>query len=147
MSAFVVSNTHINAIVNFTLVASPAFKLHGYSFQDEYREWPSPEQLGQILLDENVRSVNARYGEHDEPDTFVFTRTLKPISAVAMLSALDCLEYQSCESYDWVDTLAHCLVEVMRSWTIHRLPGYAEAAWEIRDGPHLKPRRPLSPAP
>lgn len=137
MSAFVVSDAHINAIVNFTLICAPAYKLSGYSFQGEYHEWPSPEKLGQILLDENVRSVNARYSNKTEPDTFVFKRTWKAVSAVTMLKALDCLDYQSCESSDWEDTLAYRLIEVMRQWTIGRLPGYEEAEWGIEDEPAM----------
>lgn len=60
MSAFIVDNEHINAIVNF------AFR----KMAQQRAPFNDPETLGQMLLNENARSVNYRYSEDDVPPVF-----------------------------------------------------------------------------
>ena len=53
MSAFIVNNTHIDAIVTYAM----------YNCQELIKEYCSPDLIGRILLNQNVDSVNYRYDE------------------------------------------------------------------------------------
>jgi hypothetical protein len=95
------------------------------------------------LYQENIRSVWARYpdekweslpGPSVKPDSLTVTYTeakrnwyLKPIDILKMC---DGLEYQSCETSDWRETLAYNLLTRIRHAAIAELPGYEEAPWE-----------------
>lgn len=119
MSAFIVSTDHIDAIVTYA-------GTHGISRR-------SPTELGQILLTENAKSVASLYqeGMSNEGAAYVFRTFTKPLSAVAILKACDCLEYQSCEHDSWADSIARSILDSIRVAAIKQLPGYADAAWEI----------------
>ncbi len=52
---------------------------------------------------------------------------------VEIIKACDCYDYQSCETPDWKDTEAYAIMQMLRKRAIYSLPGYEEAAWEIRE--------------
>jgi hypothetical protein len=86
-----------------------------------------------MLLAQNRRSVDFRYAESDieEPYTHALSTTRTP---AAMLKAIDCYEYQSCETPDWEDTEAARFCQALRAHLIHQLPGYDEAdTWAIEE--------------
>ena len=102
------------------------------------------------LYQENIRSVRARYpsdtwdelpGPCVKPLHLLVTSAdrsnralrLKPI---AILKMLDCLNYQSCETDDWRDTVAFRLLECIRSAAIRTLPGYEDAPWDYYSDEH-----------
>ena len=89
-------------------------------------------KFGQILKDANMESYNARYGGTDEAEPFVFIRPER-IDIVQVLKACDCFDYQACETGEYYDSEAFAFVNAIRSYAIHRLPGYDEAAWGIED--------------
>ena len=108
MSAYIVGNNTINAILGFA---------------DEYdmraMGVANRNELGQILLDENYRSVNYRYDEYATPETYTYSRyTVKTFEALQYLS---CLEYQSCETPDWETTRAFRLCARLRANMVRRL--------------------------
>lgn len=97
-----------------------------------------------ILYQENIRSVLARYpsddlqsapGQSEKPEHIEVTAQdiasgayrVKPID---ILSMCNCLEYQSCETDDYRQSLAWRLMESIRASAIRQLPGYDKA---IRD--------------
>ena len=123
MSAFVVSQNHINAIVNY---ANKVLSKWDSTYSD-------PQAIGQILLDENIRSVSHRYAHHGPEPAQKFRWKLadKTVSAVQMLKLLSCLHYQSCETEDFDSTKAAKLIRDMTSNTIADLPGYEEAEWAL----------------
>lgn len=132
MSAFIVSEAHIQAIV---ATAQRIDRWHGL---------PDANSLGRILWMENVASVKYRY--HDEPesdlpgpgdwkpgtaDRFRFWASTPSLPIVTFLKQLACLEYQSCEHPDWETSKARKLIERMQDMAISCLPGYEEAPWGI----------------
>ena len=57
-------------------------------------------------------------------------RTRMP-SPVAVLKAISCYEYQSCEHPGWHTSEARQFCSVLRDHMISMLPGYDDAQWEI----------------
>lgn len=104
MSAFTVHIAHIHTLIN----ASRAFG--GAELVDQR----TADLLGQMLWDENYRSVNYRYSEAEPTPDYRATLIDAELSPVAVLKAIDCYEYQACESPDWDQTRAHAFVTALR---------------------------------
>lgn len=125
MSAYVVTDERIAAILQ-------ASSHHpGDSF---YYYWNGERHytnnLGQILLNENYRSVNFRYSENDSPREFQ-PKTIRQYKPVEILSLIAGYEYQSCETDDWRETEAFAIVDALKHRAIRRLDGYEKAPWSI----------------
>jgi hypothetical protein len=139
MSAFIVSNEHINALVSYMVTKQ-------ISYWNEQERVPvtrfNAEEVGRILLNENVRSVNHRYhGEIEEDEknascAYTFRYRPMPISAVQIIKAVHCLDYQSCETDDWETTLAYKICQRILSTACCNLPGYEQAKWGIDEATH-----------
>jgi hypothetical protein len=113
MSAWTVSNAHIDVLVN-------AAAEYGVLDEDE------PREFGQTLWRENYRSVNYRYREAEPTPQYTLTTTEAPLHPVAVLKALDCYEHQACECPDWVDTTAYAFAQRIRSAIYERHPALAK---------------------
>ena len=101
----------------------------------------TPNELGQILLDENVRSVSARY-PHDARqnlpgpvnNAYAFDYKFQPVRhqlAAWVVKSCDCVKYQSCETDDYEDTLAYKVLQAIRESAIHHLT--VDAPWGVTD--------------
>jgi hypothetical protein len=143
MSAYIESKAHFDAII------ATAIDLGGYNREAgwyvEGKGWTyitrkTADAVGQILLDENIKSVQYRY--HDEPvDTLpgpvnlVRTYVYEPgriLTIPELFLALDGLEYQSCEHPGWEASEAKAIVNGIRSHAWHNLPGYEAAdTWSV----------------
>jgi hypothetical protein len=93
------------------------------------------DRTGQMLMRENRLSVDHRYNESEVEDIYEYpygphTRHINP---VAILSAIRCYEYQSCEHPGWETSEAKAYCEALQLAMIRRLPGYDDAPWEITD--------------
>jgi hypothetical protein len=130
MSAFVVSNKHISALVKAAHCSYPGNGPYYYWHNESHFFLGNLEDIGQKLVDENLRSVNYRYDEQECPEPFILTPT-PDYPLAALLKACDCYEYQACETPDWRDTEAWAILDAIRSNIISRLPGYEEAEWHI----------------
>lgn len=131
MSAFVVSTTHIDALLTC------AYR-HVYANGEHYdlRRVEDATTIGRILLAENIRSVTHRYPQDAHPDPTTYHFTLYPhypMSSVAALKLVDCLAYQSNESDDWEQTEAHKILNQLTAGFIRALPGYDAAPWGVHD--------------
>lgn len=140
MSAFTVDTAHIDTIVNA---------------MRQYAGVPVPagaeRNIGQMLWTENYASVNYRYQEDESAPAYTPTLTDEPLSPIAVLKALDCYEYQSCEHPGWEESDARKLCDAIRGiiftdhpdWeqTVNRygydqkryttLPEYDAVPWEV----------------
>jgi hypothetical protein len=121
MSAFIVSHDHINAMVTAACGCFLGWDL---------------TTAPQVLLDENVASVECRYGAGEAakfgvPLTIRFKSCRKPLSAVQVLKLCHCYEYQSCEHRGWKTSKARQMVEALKHAVTSKLPGYADADWEL----------------
>lgn len=157
MSAFEVSDTHIDALVSAALSGGPADTLSWYhgensavsddgtlngSYEDYHAELTrmrrevtreNAETWGATLLAENRASVNYRYEEDEIEAPYIFTEYTGRINPVAILSALACYEYQACEHPGWAASEAHSFCDALRHHMIRKLDGYSSAPWEIKD--------------
>jgi len=146
MSAFVVDKAHINAIILSGLAVhyKPMKWYHAGQWHELNHD--NASEVGQMLLDECIRSVGARYEDSDITDLpgrtdaeyiipFVFKLAYNPPTPVEALKLISCLEYQSCETDDWEASEAYAFCQALRHNTIDRLPGYEEAPWEWLEWP------------
>jgi len=150
MSAFVVNKSHINALIHAGMAVQyrPFTWYHNgesHNLTDE-----NASQIGQMLLDECVRSVCSRYEDDSMtnlpgrtnaewliPFEYRFThRRPTPIEALSLIS---CYEYQSCEHPEWEASEAKAFCSALRHCTISRLPGYDEVSWEWDDDEYYNP--------
>lgn len=117
MSAYVVNDNTIRAVL-------------GYAEAGDLRAMGvnSLDALGQILIDENRRSVNYRYNETEAADPFVY----KPYKVAPIQAAkfIICIDYQSCETPGWDRTRAHALLFRLLQNIVRKLGSYESCAWD-----------------
>ena len=130
MSAFIVTDTHINALVRYAsrhkitvAYGNPTMRLNVSAHEQE---------VAQLLIDENIKSVNYRYSEA-ETSLIEYDRGAPILSAIEAIKAAQCLRYQSCEHSDYEESIAFKLIETIISDAIPRLEGYESANWAIAD--------------
>jgi hypothetical protein len=152
MSAFVVSKSHIDALVHAAYFgprdvhALP--QQSGHWYKPNFRgcqNWAldQMDEVGEMLVKENLSSIHARY-----PDTvtdpegtpgpveqywlqrYEHEMPKQKMGVVEALKALDCYEYQSCEHPEWETSEAFRFCRSMRHSLIGCLPGYDAAPWE-----------------
>lgn len=141
MSAFLCSQDHLNLIVNSTPIPS--------------------ENMFNLLLQENLRSLAARYGKGTDQDcasdyafeeisprdliSRVYSETDSSVSLYPALKkelteerviaqirkACDCFDYQACETDDYKETLAARLIDLIRDTYPENDKLENEALWGI----------------
>lgn len=129
MSAWIVTKEHIDLLVAAA----------------EGMDGVEPDALGQMLWEENHKSVNYRYGEKRKTPRYKFTpRPNKAISPVVVLKQIACLGYQSCEHASWDNSkaamfLTNLTAKMLTKLTplshdeVRELPEYEAAPWGIKD--------------
>lgn len=128
MSAFICTDTHINAIVTW---ASDR-KTSTY-YGNPGRSWfvyQNEQATTELLYTENVLSVNYRCKLDDPIGNIIYKPTglYRPIEIIKLCNGL---EYQSCEHPGWNDSLAKRLLDEICGIAITKLPGYDAAPWSI----------------
>lgn len=137
MSAYIVNREHISYLV----LAAEAYGLNWSHGNKDHRirrgDYDEMVRAGQMLWDENTRSVNARYRSNDEPLTFS-ERDL-PLKAmtfpgVQVIKAAQCLRYQSCEHEGWEQSEACAFISALINSASYHIAGYDDAAWGAPEG-------------
>ena len=129
MSAYMCGEYHINSIVRYASV-------HKVTYFDG-RDWKDvkgrEQDVIEMLQAENAKSVNHRYSD-DEPEAgYVYAKDGgKALGHIEVIKACHCLDYQSCEHDAWEASAAKKLLNSIESAAVRELPGYDEAAWEVR---------------
>ncbi len=145
MSAFVVDKIHISAILDGARKAGARYNHYfGYYYNKEHKEL-TPENMndiGQMLLDENIKSVSHRYegsyltdlpGRTDAEYLLPYKHTQqRRFDIVQYIKFIDCLDYQSCEHPEYKTSEAKCFLDALKESLIGMLPGYDEAKWELQ---------------
>lgn len=151
MSAFIVDHDTIDALLTLAVGRKASYFVAATQTR-VYITAHNAEEIGRILLTENERSVNHRYpgsepgdlpgsiGEDAATYRFRFLHCT-PLPAVVVLKSCDCFDYQACETDDYESSLAHTIIDAIRSAAIRALPGYEDAPWGYR-----KPAPVVSPA-
>jgi hypothetical protein len=159
MSAWIVSKEHVDVLTRFAIERSRGTfgfswwqvdadgRYAGWRKLDEHGPGVDPErftpsQLGQVLVSENVRSVHHRYpsddvdaGELPGPcdayylAPYVYEDPGYVLSPGEVFKAIDCLDYQSCETDDWHQTEAFALLRSLREEACAMVNGYEAAPW------------------
>lgn len=142
MSAFVVDKAHINAMIDAglrTRYQPMRWYTKGKEMSSSLTE-ANASEVGQMLLEECIKSVAYRYEGSDIPDLpgrsdaeyiipFQYKHFANPPTPVEILKIISCYEYQSCEHPGWKGSEAYAYCQVLRHSTIVLLPGYDEAPW------------------
>jgi hypothetical protein len=126
MSAFVVSREHIEYLVSAGVKHGA-----GYTWNGKYvlvSDWTT--RIGQLLWDENVKSVNARYRLQDKAGRYVH-RTTAEIDAAQALKLANSLAYQSCEHSGWGMSEAFAVLNGLKNAAIEHVAGYKGAKWTL----------------
>jgi hypothetical protein len=138
MSAWIVSKAHVDLLVE-AATSSPSDALR-YVHSDEIKhcERTRRDEIGQMLIMENVASVSYRYPNDDvdagELPGPVNGYYLKPYAYEArgysmtpaeILNAVACYEYQSCEHPGWEQSEAAALCKAL----------FRRAAMKLASGP------------
>ena len=161
MSAYVESKEHIDVLValarqhsipyGFTWWEHPLTGEETLSGLNDIRrhltygdDW---DVVGQMLTNENVRSVSYRYDADpwaEEPDgspalpgpveawylvPYRWTNPQVDITPVEGLAAIKGYEYQSCEHPGWHRSEAYSFCQSLREVLVSKLPGYDAAPW------------------
>ena len=134
MSAFIVSNEHISAMIQVAPERYPGDGAWYYWNEARHPISGNHQVLGQKLVDENYRSVCYYLGVEIVSSEFKSTPVSHDYTPVEIIKAIDCYCYQSCEAPNWDQSEAYAIVDTLRNRAIGRLPGYDEAAWIIPDG-------------
>ncbi len=112
--------------------------------EDQREEYYTLSQLGQLLVSENVASVHDRYPD-DDPDLgelpgpidayymgpYVYENPGRVLSPGEVFRAIDCYDYQSCETGNWRNTEAFAFCEALRSAACRAVSDYEQAPWEF----------------
>lgn len=131
MSAFIVSRDHI------------WFLVQAHDTLDTWKsggtDYAELAEAGQMLWDENIRSVEYRYSgsDDDHSDCQYGKHEIRSIPSpkvepVAVLKACACFDYQACETDDYHETKAAKWIDRLRHLAITQLPGWDAAPWGIR---------------
>jgi hypothetical protein len=130
MSAFIVSDTHINSLVRF----ASRFNVRAFHGNPMamFKVKDNEQATAELLLAENVKSVNYRYRDN-EVMTITYDPAAPILTIIQAIKAAQCLRYQSCEHSDYEDSIAFKLIEAIIADAIPRLEGYDSAEWAIAD--------------
>jgi len=111
MSAFILSNRHINALLT--------------AYRDSHKRVSEKYliRIGKLLVKTNQRSINVRYNETDKPIEFVLEQG-EEFSPEQIIQFCHCFEYQACEYKGWKTSRARLwileLIDEMASGWVAR---------------------------
>ena len=129
MSAFIVSDYHINAIVSYGVKREAQFYTKNVGWE---RFNPDTAQvMAALLYRANVCSVNSRYGERKRATGFRYQRVdVSGLTAADIINACDCLDYQSGEVKTWERSRARRALQAIRESAIEVLASSSKA-WTL----------------
>ena len=121
MSAYIVDNKTIHAIVK-------GFRVYGAAFAaEDYKNAVSvitsvkamSNAIGQSLLNQNYKSVNCRYRENTETPKYNYEDV--KINEGILIGCIDCYEYQACETDDYFNSDIHYSLLRLKGKIIERM--------------------------
>lgn len=143
MSCFVVSNKHINTLVDLALRGPHCpwdndWNRGGrfsYFYEGEklFVDHNTTDRTALMLLRENEMSYLHRYEDCSDrlTTTFKFRQPDDRIDVVSALKQIQCYKYQACEHPEWGDSSAYHFCYALEQHLIRFLPTYENAPWGI----------------
>jgi hypothetical protein len=114
MSSYIVDKEHIEQIVLYV------YKLKGidslnYYHNKERKEFNSMGNIAEELSKANCEGVNYRYKDNNNPYSFddLSISNLKVKNPLQVIQLIRCLEYQSCDSPNYENSLANTILKTM----------------------------------
>ena len=144
MSAYIVERVHIDYLVCAALYMRTGIQGLKMCWQRNGQRIELTEdnatEIGQMLWDENFKSVRHRYEDIPLDDLGGYMGESKykfgcdrgvfeEYDPVQVIKACHCLDYQSCEHPEWDESEAHVFIGSLESRAIREIPGYEEAEW------------------
>jgi len=141
MSAYLVPKSHITYLVEAgcrlpglsdTLVWF--FNVNRETGESEWgelsgRDRAAANRVGQMLTDENQRSVNYRSEETDAPEAYAHECPVGEIDPVSVLAACNCYRYQACEHPGYDTSEAEAFVRALEAAAGRVLIKRAGCSW------------------
>jgi hypothetical protein len=127
MSAYLVTDKHISTMLAVQMETYD----NKYYFNGEWKPLNDWQRVGQILIDENYRSLAARYNESSNPHRYEHTHFFKKPTQAQIFKACDDYVYQACEAGDFCETESYAIVQAIRAKAWRSLPGYEDSCWTI----------------
>ena len=138
MSAFIVPDYHINALVSWAATRNGSNAVSYYWGNRRRYVRDDAKRIASVLFAENVRSVNARYSEADPAHGFVFKQVPNMLNPIDVIKGCHGYSYQACEADGWEESEAFAIINGIEQSAIRCLPGYDESrAWCV-SGPNFK---------
>lgn len=135
MSAYIVSEKTIHAIVKGFLQYDVKFESEGYTEPIQiiinYQELANG--IGQALLNQNYISVNCRYREDTPTPTYTYEDVA--INEGVLLGCIQCYNYQACETDDYFESKLYESLQRLKNAMLERMilaKGY-EIPWGYED--------------
>ena len=137
MSAYVVEGILISAIVNAAYGCERFYLTHFFDAPNEFLDFRYDQaRIGQILLDENYRSVNFRYKEKTASLPYRHDRRTRQLKPANILNFCNTYIYQACEHPEWEKSTAYRLIRWIMDDIIRSLDGYNDVRpWELKAQP------------
>jgi hypothetical protein len=121
MSAYIVNMETISVLAKAFVQYHVAFTAEGYEKPIQiiinYRELY--DGIGQALLDQNYRSVNARYDEDTKTPKFRYANV--EIDEGMVYGCICCYDYQACETEDYFESDLYRSLQRLKNKLLERL--------------------------
>lgn len=131
MSAYLVEKHHIDFLVGYLDSHCEGWFHYIEDCKDIKDKQERLNTAGRILIQENHRSVCARYDKEEQEFRYRFERRYYDISPVQVIKSVCHLRYQSNENEDYFTTPAEKILRTIEYTAITHLPGYTEAIWGV----------------
>lgn len=126
MSVMLLPDSHINLLVSYCSKNDIRYFFKGTWHKIEGNE----QDIAKRLYNVNLTAFNVRYKETNPADKFVYKPVeLRGISAIQIVKAAHCYEYQ-CEDWGlWDESFAKDIIERIKGNAVTMIPEYDDAKW------------------
>jgi len=150
MSAYIVDKVHIDLMVSAAMDTNKGQSSYAFSYYNPFGidnarrrhevNLDTADQIGRMLLTENIRSVAFRYNDTDidnlpgpidatRPEDYVWVDHHIKLDPAEVAHLIGCYEYQTCEHDEWHTSDAQAFCHTLREEVLGNLPGRADSPW------------------
>lgn len=121
MSAYIVNNETIHAIVKGFRIYGVEYKAEGYErpIQVIIESQKLNDGIGQSLMEQNYKSVNYRYNKNTKAPKYHFEDV--EVNEGILLGCINCYNYQACETNDYFESDLYYSLNRLKNAMLKRL--------------------------